>query len=148
MFVYPRAELGASRKLFSKLLTEARLSESFWVLIVFQGRVAVPTIGCIQYFFTLDNVADAYGNLGTFYAVVRLYRATQLPLPHARVKPMYRVVPGRYDESTHSRHHGLRVINLASVNAKVHRYHDPTESDASGRQKYWYFQQYSSTSLT
>jgi hypothetical protein len=35
IYVYPRAELGASRKLFSKLLTDARQSESFWVLIVF-----------------------------------------------------------------------------------------------------------------
>ena len=99
----------------------------------------MPTIGCIQYFFTLKNVPDPYGKLGTFYAVVRLYRATQLTRAHTHIKPVYRVMPGKYDESTHSKHNGLRVINLASVNAKVHRYYDPTEMDGSGNSKYWYF---------
>lgn len=148
LYVYPRAELGSSRKLYSKLLTDARQSESFWVLIMFQGRVAIPTIGCIQYFFTMRNVPDAYGKRGTFYAVVRLYHALQLPRPHPHVKPVYRVAPGKYDESAHARHHGLRVINLASISAKVHRYQDPTEKEGPGLRKYWYFQQYSSTSLT
>lgn len=70
--VYPRAEIGGAVKLYSRLLTQARISESHWVLVWFQ-QPAVPTIASIEYLFTLRNTPDMDNIYGTFFAVVRLY---------------------------------------------------------------------------
>jgi hypothetical protein len=72
--VYDRAELHAQRVLYARLSSRAKQSESYWVLIEFHHPY-VPTIASIQYFFTLRNTPNASGRCGTFYAVVRLYRA-------------------------------------------------------------------------
>lgn len=51
MYVYPRAEIAASSILYSKLLTGAQKSESYWVLIQYTVYTpvprVVPTIGAI-----------------------------------------------------------------------------------------------------
>lgn len=131
MYVYARAEIAGSIKLYSRLLTEARHSESFWVLIEFQ-QPYVPTIASIQYMFTLRNRPDGVGARGTFYAVVRLYKAQRLPGHGRHLKPIYRVKPKDYDVSTHKRHNGRRVVNLAVVSAKMHRFYDVTECNTEG----------------
>jgi hypothetical protein len=84
----------------------------------------VPTIASIQYFFTLRNTPNANGKCGTFYAVVRLYRAQQLTGHGPTLKPIYKVDPTKYDESTHRHHHGLRCIDIACITDKVHRFVD------------------------
>jgi hypothetical protein len=91
--VYPRAELAASRVITSRLLTKARDTESFWVLVEFALRDRMePTIGACYLFFTLrDTPRDDTGACGQFYALVRLYKCHPYK---SGGKVLYQVVDG------------------------------------------------------
>lgn len=140
VYVYPRAELAGQSILYSRLLTLAVKSESFWVLIMFDYPRVVPTVASVQYMFTLRNTVDATGNRGEFFAVVRMYKCSKLSVVSNNVKPVYMVKAGDYDESTRPMHKGLRVVRLSEITCKLHRFFDPTENASDGSTNRWYFQ--------
>lgn len=109
VYVFPRAEIGGSRRLSCRYLTQASRTESFWVHLDFWDLrrgvwKLIPTIASIQYFFTLRTSLDVEGRRGTFYAVVRLYEATVVHTRHQVVKTIYRIDHKVYDKSTHDHH--------------------------------------------
>lgn len=148
--VFPRAEIAGSRLLSCRYLTQASRTESFWVHMDFWDLrrgvwKLIPTIGSIQYFFTLRTTLDESGCRGTFYAVVRLYEASTVRTKGYYNKPVYRINHKVYDTSTHERHTGLRVIPLSWINQKMVKFQDL--ADENPTHSYWYFIGYNSTSL-
>lgn len=82
---------------------------------------------------------NAQGERGAFYAMVRLYECERIAGAISDVKPIYRVDPRKYDNSTQEQHHGLRAIELDTITQKMCKFVDRTEPSLAPGIQSWYF---------